>query len=235
MRTVGPCGPGQSPRTGLLALTFGTLLSSQGADAHRVEPLGRSRGNSQTLPGRGAMVKPPRLQASPTACSTTAAGCEVFPEDAQGPAAGIGVRCSLLGDTNDPTRGFGASKIRRCVAECGGFGRGDRRRFARLGVALRTGRGMGGHRTSNERLLDDSYVIVAHGWAPPAGRVDRGHRRCDRFAPDLSGQDCHSPGSPDHWSSPIHRVPQHTLGGRGVPPRAPEESAGGCARRPFRA
>jgi hypothetical protein len=36
----------QPPRTGLcLALTFGTLLSSQGADAHRSGPLGLSRGN----------------------------------------------------------------------------------------------------------------------------------------------------------------------------------------------
>ena len=37
---------GLSPRgRGLLALTFGTLLSSQGAGAHRSKPLGLSRGN----------------------------------------------------------------------------------------------------------------------------------------------------------------------------------------------
>jgi hypothetical protein len=34
-----------------LALTFGTLLSSQGSNAHRVQPLGLSRGNSPNLSG----------------------------------------------------------------------------------------------------------------------------------------------------------------------------------------
>lgn len=41
-----------------MALTFGTLLSSQGTDAHRSGPLGRSRGNSLNLLGLVLPVKP---------------------------------------------------------------------------------------------------------------------------------------------------------------------------------
>jgi hypothetical protein len=41
-----------------MALTFGTLLSSQGTDAHRSGPLGRSRGNSLNLVGLVRPVKP---------------------------------------------------------------------------------------------------------------------------------------------------------------------------------
>jgi hypothetical protein len=43
----------------LLASTFGTLLSSQGADAHRSRPLGRSRGNPSNLPAVSHRVKLP--------------------------------------------------------------------------------------------------------------------------------------------------------------------------------
>jgi hypothetical protein len=42
-----------SPRTGFLALTFGTLLSSQGADAHRSKPFGSVSGQP-FKPRRGA-------------------------------------------------------------------------------------------------------------------------------------------------------------------------------------
>jgi quercetin dioxygenase-like cupin family protein len=41
-----------------LALTFCTLLSSQGADAHLVGPFGRSRGNLSNLAGGTSGVKP---------------------------------------------------------------------------------------------------------------------------------------------------------------------------------
>jgi len=41
--------PRAPPMTGFLALTFGTLLSSQGTDAHRSRPFGLSRGNRSTL------------------------------------------------------------------------------------------------------------------------------------------------------------------------------------------
>jgi hypothetical protein len=37
------------PKPGFLALTFGTLLSSQGTDAHRPGSLDPSRGNRATL------------------------------------------------------------------------------------------------------------------------------------------------------------------------------------------
>src|SRR3954463_4476063 len=43
-----------APMTGYLALTFGTLLSSQGTDAHRPGSSDPSRGNRSTLCPRGA-------------------------------------------------------------------------------------------------------------------------------------------------------------------------------------
>jgi hypothetical protein len=45
-------------RTGLLALTFGTLLSSQGTDAHRIGSLDRLQGNPTMLPIESGLVKP---------------------------------------------------------------------------------------------------------------------------------------------------------------------------------
>jgi len=47
-----------------MALTFGTLLSSQGTDTHRSGPLGRSRGNSLNLGRLRARVKPAILARS---------------------------------------------------------------------------------------------------------------------------------------------------------------------------
>ena len=47
-----------------LALTFGTLLSSQGADAHLGWPLGRSRGNPGNATRCGSRCQPP-VPASP--------------------------------------------------------------------------------------------------------------------------------------------------------------------------
>jgi len=44
-------------RRGLLALTFGTLLSSQGADAHRSGSLDPSWGNLHTVRGSAGAVK----------------------------------------------------------------------------------------------------------------------------------------------------------------------------------
>ena len=44
-----PNGTTKEIRAGHMALTFGTLLSSQGTDAHRPRPSGRSRGNSPSL------------------------------------------------------------------------------------------------------------------------------------------------------------------------------------------
>jgi hypothetical protein len=46
---VDPEGSPIIPDYGVLALTFGTLLSSQGASAHRLEPLGPVRGNLPIL------------------------------------------------------------------------------------------------------------------------------------------------------------------------------------------
>ena len=45
------------PMTGFLALTFGTLLSSQGTDAHHSRPSDLSWGNRSTL-----CLRPPRCQ-----------------------------------------------------------------------------------------------------------------------------------------------------------------------------
>jgi hypothetical protein len=53
------------PRTGLLALTFGTLLSSQGADAHRRQPFGWSRGQPVSRYAAGFAVSNPEV------CRTT--------------------------------------------------------------------------------------------------------------------------------------------------------------------
>ena len=50
MGTTNPDGLITPHDTGyFLALTFGTLLSSQGTGAHRSQPFGRSRGNSPNL------------------------------------------------------------------------------------------------------------------------------------------------------------------------------------------
>src|SRR3569623_2762958 len=46
-----------TPRDGGLALTFGTLLSAQGTDAHRPGSLDPSRGNRATLCQTVAQVK----------------------------------------------------------------------------------------------------------------------------------------------------------------------------------
>jgi len=52
-------------RTGLLALTFGTLLSSQGADAHLRQPFGWSRGQPVLRYAAGFAVSNPEV------CRTT--------------------------------------------------------------------------------------------------------------------------------------------------------------------
>lgn len=46
------------PRRGYLASIFSTLLSSQGADAHRFEPSDSARGNPSNLPDSLLSVKP---------------------------------------------------------------------------------------------------------------------------------------------------------------------------------
>ena len=46
-----------TPKTGYLASTFGTLLSSQGTDAHRPPPLSGSRGNPSNLDRQFVRVK----------------------------------------------------------------------------------------------------------------------------------------------------------------------------------
>jgi len=46
------------PRRGYLASIFSTLLSSQGADAHRFEPFDSARGNPSNLPDSFLSVKP---------------------------------------------------------------------------------------------------------------------------------------------------------------------------------
>jgi len=46
------------PRRGYLASIFSTLLSSQGADAHRSKPSGSSRGNPSNLPDSFLAVNP---------------------------------------------------------------------------------------------------------------------------------------------------------------------------------
>jgi hypothetical protein len=57
---------GLSPRgRGLLALTFGTLLSSQGADAHRSKSLDLSRGNSLNVTRLVSRCQTRRLAAPP--------------------------------------------------------------------------------------------------------------------------------------------------------------------------
>jgi len=53
------------PRTGLLALTFGTLLSSQGAGAHRSKPFDLSRGNSLNVTRLVSRCQTRRLAAPP--------------------------------------------------------------------------------------------------------------------------------------------------------------------------
>jgi len=55
------------PATGYLALTFGTLLSSQGADAHRSGPFDPSRGNPFNLAAGLGSVKVTTRRPDPTA------------------------------------------------------------------------------------------------------------------------------------------------------------------------
>ncbi|MCW2680073.1 MAG: hypothetical protein JWM62_1474, partial [Frankiales bacterium] len=66
--STSPNGDACLPCAGHMALTFGTLLSSQGTNAHRSRPRGRSRGNSPNLPASGSWCQTSRF--APTPCST---------------------------------------------------------------------------------------------------------------------------------------------------------------------
>ena len=81
-----PNEAGTTTRTGHMALTFGTLLSSQGTDAHRPRPLSRSRGNSPSLTTLCPVRQPP-LWSRPGRPSTATRPCWCGRGGPSGPSA----------------------------------------------------------------------------------------------------------------------------------------------------
>jgi len=101
---------GVPAQTGLLALTFGTLLSSQGADAHRSGSLDPSWGNLHTVLGGAVRVKQPRFglrRAHAPQDPARDRALRAVPRDRGGPRTGrlVGVRSSVGRGRTLGTRG----------------------------------------------------------------------------------------------------------------------------------
>lgn len=107
----------RSPRLRFLALTFSTLLSSQGADAHRGGSLNRSRGNLRNFTRSAACRQTRECDRSdraadirggdPAACFRLSHGPPATP-----PGSRYGARCSM-GKTKLPTGTGGVNLTRR--------------------------------------------------------------------------------------------------------------------------
>jgi hypothetical protein len=154
-----PTGPGKPPTDGVLALTFGTLLSSQGADAHRSGPFGPSSGQLSYFTGYPRDVKlptpgiPPRRPHRPAHYST-GADADVFP--GRSPQDRPPDRCPLLlpGDPVNLTRGLWASQIARSTRSHGWASRGG----CALGSSPRPSLGGSASLPGLSRLLRDGAM-----------------------------------------------------------------------------
>jgi hypothetical protein len=97
-RTMWSCRPGYT----YLALTFGTLLSSQGADAHPSEPVGRTGGNPSNATRSGSRCQSrPSHPIGPVGLGPAPSGADEKPLSAAectAPSAG-----DQLGDCPGPT------------------------------------------------------------------------------------------------------------------------------------
>ena len=96
----------------MFALTFGTLLSSQGSGAHRSRPFGRSRGNPANLLGRRRGTKPLRVllatlgsRSFPRCRLTPGNGCRMVDREAAPGCSTRGVRLSLPSNGCNPQPG----------------------------------------------------------------------------------------------------------------------------------
>jgi hypothetical protein len=116
----GACNP--TARGCFLALTFGTLLSSQGSDAHRLRSLDRSRGNLPNL--SGAVLQCQTVAARPGKSGTVArtrpkkplSFSQGWPANRAPASRAAGVRCS--GGVDEVTSRW---RLRQIAASDGRF------------------------------------------------------------------------------------------------------------------
>ena len=101
------------PRTGLLALTFGTLLSSQGAGAHLRQPLGRLGGNSQNVTWSVSRCQTRRSDLTPP----TLPGADAMEPCvlAEGPDPGRGEALASELGARPVRRDLSRPRSRRCI------------------------------------------------------------------------------------------------------------------------
>ncbi len=108
-----PCGRRAPGRRGL-ALTFGTLLSSQGASAHHLRPSDRSRGNSQNISTGPRPVKHSGVRKLPGPAARRA--CLARPAGVSAPGSPVAALAVLTEHTQTPEQASTRHWVSSCTA-----------------------------------------------------------------------------------------------------------------------